>query len=199
MGKEGYIKFDCIYIESEPIPAEELIEINQWREKLYNLGLIGAYNNGIGFGNISIRIGNSNSFIITGSATGNLKSLNEEHYTRVIDFDFKNNSLTCKGPIKASSESLSHAAVYSVNPEAGAVIHTHNLDIWEKLVDKVPTTSKDAEYGTPEMAEGIEKLFKETDVKNKKILVMGGHREGIISFGKDLREAYNCLEISLLI
>ncbi len=191
MGKEGYIKFDCEWIESVPIPAEELIEINQYREKLYKLGLIGAYSNGIGFGNISTRIGNSTNFIITGSATGNLKSLNEEHYTRVINFDFKKNSLRCKGPIKASSESLSHAAVYSVNPEAGAVIHIHNLNIWEKLIYKVPTTPRDIEYGTPEMAEGIERLFKETDVKNEKILVMGGHREGIISFGKDLREAYN--------
>lgn len=41
------------------------------------------------------------------------------------------------------------------------------------------------------MAEGIKRLFKETNVKNKKILVMGRHKEGIISFGKDLREAYN--------
>jgi len=191
MDKEGYIKFDCKWIKSDPIPAEELIEINQCRGKLYNLGLIGVYSNGIGFGNISTRVGDSNNFIITGSATGNLKSLNEKHYTRVTDFNFKKNSLICKGPIKASSESLSHAAVYSVNPEAGAVIHIHNLNFWEKLIDNVPTTLRNVEYGTPEMAEGIERLFKDTDVKNEKILVMGGHKEGIISFGKDLREAYN--------
>ena len=39
------------------------------------------------------------------------------------------------------------------------------------------------------MAKEIQRLFRETDVKEKKILVMAGHKEGIISFGKDLDEA----------
>ncbi len=39
------------------------------------------------------------------------------------------------------------------------------------------------------MAEEVIRLFKETDVKKKKILVMPGHEEGVISFGKNLKEA----------
>ena len=65
--------------------------------------------------------------------------------------------------------------------------------LWERLINKIPTTSPEAEYGTPEIARDIIRLFKETDVKEKKILVMGGHKEGIISFGKDLDEAGNVL------
>ena len=59
----------------------------------------------------------------------------------------------------------------------------------EKLLELVPSTSKDVEFGTPEMAREIIRLFRETDVLEKKILVMGGHKDGIITFGKDLDEA----------
>ena len=113
---EGYIKFNCRWIKTAPFSKHKIAEINAWRDRLYKHGLIGSYSNGIGFGNISIRT-DINSFLITGSATGNLKKLNENHYVQVNEYDFLQNSLTCSGPIKASSESLSHA-----------VIHIHNMN-----------------------------------------------------------------------
>jgi len=61
--------------------------------------------------------------------------------------------------------------------------------LWNKLINKIPTSSPDVEYGTPEMAFEIHRLFKETDLSAKQILVMGGHEEGIISFGENLDEA----------
>jgi len=188
MDEKGYIKFNCNWIKSEPKSFSKFIEINNWRNKLYDLGLIGVYPNGIGFGNISIR-DNLNQFIITGSATGGIEKLSEQHYTKVTEFSLEKNSLTCEGPIKASSESLTHAAIYQTNPEVNVVIHVHNLNLWKKLINKIPTTSKDAEYGTPEMAKEIIRLFNETDVKEKKILAMEGHKEGIISFGNTMEEA----------
>ena len=99
------------------------------------------------------------------------------------------NSLTCTGPIKASSESLSHAVVYECSPETNAVIHIHNLDMWEKYIYKFPSTKAHALYGTPEIANEIKRLFSDTNLRVKKFIVMGGHREGIISFGKTLDEA----------
>lgn len=185
---EGYIKFNCDWIKAGPIDSNLIQELNVWRDTLYKLGLIGVYNNGIGFGNLSFRIEN-NSFLISGSATGNLKKLNENHYSLVTDYDLLNNTLTCTGPIKASSESLSHAAIYEYSPRINAVIHIHSISLWEKLKNKVPTTSEKATYGTPEMAFEIKRLFKETLVTDEKIIVMGGHQEGIIAFGKTLEEA----------
>jgi ribulose-5-phosphate 4-epimerase/fuculose-1-phosphate aldolase len=185
---EGYIKFNCNWIKAEPISPDKLIEINKWRDTLYNLGLIGAYDNGIGFGNISIRL-NNHTFLITGSATGGLTQLNENHYVVVNEYNLKRNSLTCIGPIKASSESLSHAVIYECSQDTKAVIHIHNIGLWEKLIHNVPTTREDIEYGTPDMANEIIRLFEETSVKDKKMIVMGGHREGIITFGKTLDEA----------
>jgi len=186
---EGYIKFDGKPVGNEPLSDEEIKEINGWRERLYKLGLIGAYDNGIGFGNISVRVGNSDKFIITGSATGGIEGLDKRHYTKVVSYDFGKNSLLYNGPIEASSESMTHAAVYESDPRINAVIHVHNLGLWTKLLDKVPTTSKVVTYGTPEMANEVVRLFRETDVKEKKILAMGGHEEGVISFGAGLEEA----------
>ncbi|MBN2102171.1 MAG: class II aldolase/adducin family protein [Candidatus Aenigmarchaeota archaeon] len=186
--ENGYIKFSCEWIKGEPLPEKSIKELNFWRKKMFDLGLIGMYDNGIGFGNISIRIGETRQFIITGSATGGTKNLGPEHYVKVTEVRHEKNSLVCVGPIKASSESMTHAAVYDSDPNAMAVIHVHNLKIWKKLLNKVPTTSKDATYGTPEMAEEVMRIFRETDVKKKGIFVMGGHEEGIITFGKTLEE-----------
>ena len=58
---------------------------------------------------------------------------------------------------------------------------------------KVPTSDNLVPYGTPEMAKEIKRLFEETSLSNEKIMVMGGHEEGIISFGKNLEEAANVL------
>jgi len=189
---EGYIKFNYNWIKDKPIPINKLSEINKWRDKLYKLKLIGAYDSGIGFGNISIRFEN-NTFIITGSATGNLRELSGNHYVLVTEYNLMKNSLTCKGPIKASSESLSHAVIYECLSDTNAVIHIHNLGLWEKLINKVPTTNKNISYGTSEMANEIKRLFEESNVRDEKIFVMGGHKEGIISFGKTLDEAGNTL------
>jgi methylthioribose-1-phosphate isomerase len=185
---EGYIKFKCIWRKSEPVSEAKLNDLNKWRIKLFSLGLIGACDDGIGFGNISVRDVH-NKFIITGSATGNLNTLTPEHYVLVDAYNLKENSLVCTGPIKASSESLSHAAIYESSENTNAVIHVHDLTLWKRLIDKVPTTKRNVLYGTPEMANEIKRLFKETNVSDEKIIVMAGHEEGIISFGNDLNEA----------
>jgi L-ribulose-5-phosphate 4-epimerase len=39
------------------------------------------------------------------------------------------------------------------------------------------------------MAREIMRLFKKTDVRSRKILVMAGHEGGIVTFGKNLEEA----------
>ena len=196
---EGYIKYDCQWITGEPVLFEGFAEINNWRQRLHQLGLIGMNPNKIGFGNISLRALGTNQFYITGSATGGIKHLTEAHYTRVIDFDIKKNSLTCKGPIKASSESLSHAAVYSAASEINAVVHVHHLKSWQLLINQLPTTCNTVAYGTPEMHWEIIRLFKETDLRTKQVLVMGGHPEGIVAFGRNMEEAGRALMAQLTI
>jgi len=50
---------------------------------------------------------------------------------------------------------------------------------------KIPTTSKKAPYGTPAMAREVKRLYGGSNLRDKKILVMGGHPEGSITFGSN--------------
>ncbi len=175
--------------EEFPFQEEIFSQLETARTKLYKLGLIGMYPDGIGFGNISVKTGEGSSFIITGSATGQFEKLDQSHYALVTGYDFDKNSISCSGLTKASAESLTHAAVYESLPEIGAVVHVHCLWLWEKLLNNYPTTSDEIEYGTPEMAYAVGKLASEINGRKEKVIVMGGHREGILAFGNNLIEA----------
>ena len=188
---EGYIKYQCYWKKQASVSSTEIVELNLWRQQLYKLGLIGVYPNGIGFGNLSIR--NNNTIIISGTQTGALRNLTAQHYTKVTNFDWQKNTVTCIGEIQASSETLTHGAVYTANPEIRAVIHVHHLQLWQKLLNRVATTNKNCAYGTPEMAKEIIRLCQQKTTKAQKIIIMSGHKEGIITFGQDLAEAGNIL------
>jgi len=186
---EGYIKFQCKWEQEEIQIPEELFRTLKWsRSQLYELGLIGMYPDGIGFGNISVRADGC-TFVITGSATGQFNRLSQSHYSLVSTFNFSNNSISCKGLTKASAESLTHAAVFEALPEVGAVVHVHCLWLWEKLLNDYPTTSEKIEYGTPEMALAVQSLAAEMGMRDEKVIIMGGHREGILAFGRTLEKA----------
>ncbi len=187
--EEGYIKFNLKW-NNKPFDFinHDFIAINSCRDKLFNYGLIGAYPDGIGYGNLSIR-DTKNEFIITGSATGNLKKLSKKHYALVKDFNIQKNSIECDGLTKASSESLSHGVIYQSNPEVNAVIHIHHKNMWEHYLNKLPTTDKKAVFGTPEMAIALKNLIHQ----HSGIIIMGGHQEGIITYGRSLETAEEIL------
>ena len=187
---EGYIKFNCIWEQREIKFQDELYaQLETARTQLYALGLVGMYPDGIGFGNISVRSNEDESFIISGSATGGFANLKQSDYALVTKYNISENTIFCSGLTKASSESLTHAAVYKSLPEVGAVVHVHCLWLWKKLLNLYPTTSAEIEYGTPEMADAVGKLASEINKKEEKIIVMGGHQEGILVFGSNLTDA----------
>ncbi|MES2621783.1 MAG: class II aldolase/adducin family protein [Bacteroidota bacterium] len=188
MKPEVGIKFNCRWLEEKPLDYKYLKELNQWRNRLFKAGLIGVYPDGIGYGNMSIRF-QRDKFIITGTATGHLQRLNARHYTQVTAFNLDKNRVTTVGPIKASSESLTHAMLYECNKEINAVFHVHHKGLWKKLMRVVPTTKASIEYGTTAMANEMLRLFKETDLATQKIFVMAGHEDGIVTFGKTMDEA----------
>lgn len=196
MNEEGVIKFNCTWIKEAPLNVELIRELNTWRDTLYKLKLLGVTNDGIGYGNVSCRY--KDNFIISGSGTGKLQHLTNEHYATVINYSVEQNKLTAVGPVIASSESLTHAMIYKSQPAVNAVFHVHHFALWEKLLNKIPTTDIDVAYGTPAMANEIVRLFKETNLASEKIFVMAGHEEGIVSFGKDVNEAGNILLAALV-
>jgi len=193
VSETGSAKFKCEQVPIEISRFAGFAELNRYRRKLLALGMIGVDASGVGFGNLSIRDGATAQFYITGSATGRIPELMPADYARVVAYDFARNWLQCEGSTIASSESLTHAAVYESDPTARAVIHCHDLKLWAALLDKAPTTPKRVEYGTPEMAYAVRRLFEGTDVEKRKIFVMAAHDGGLVTFGRNLKDAFGIL------
>ena len=129
-------------------------------------------------------------FIISGTQTGELSELTPEHYALVKLCDPIENHIIAQGPIKPSSEALTHGAIYALSPEIQAVIHVHSPEIWS-LRDRLlmPVTPMDIPYGTPGMAQAVQQLWQSGQLKSAPVLAMGGHEDGIISFGRNMAEA----------
>jgi L-ribulose-5-phosphate 4-epimerase len=188
-----YVKFSLVRTRAAISPFNGFDELNACRRKLLELGLIGVDSNGIGFGNLSVRDGATDNFYITGSATGGIPELTLANCVKAVAYDFERNWLRFEGSAIPSSESLTHAAIYESDAKAEAVIHCHDSKLWAALLNQAPTSSKTIDYGTPELAYEIMQLFKQTDVGSRRILVMAGHAAGILTFGKDLEEAFAVL------
>jgi len=194
MRETGSGKFTCQQVPIEISRFAGFAELKRYRRKLLALGMIGVDASGVGFGNLSIRNGATSRFYITGSATAGISELMPTDCAKVVAYDFARNWLQCEGSTVASSESLTHAAVYESDPTARAVIHCHDMKLWAALLEKAPTTPKRVEYGTSEMAHAVRRLFEATDVEKRKIFVMAAHDGGLVTFGKDLQEAFGILK-----
>ena len=189
---EGYIKYQSNW-EKRPVDVAEhyVDEILQWREIIYRQKWIGLNKERIGYGNISRRI-RTVEFLITGSATGGVQNIGAEQLAVVTDIYPEQNSLSCYGLTEASSEAMSHGAIYAALPEVSHIVHIHDAALWNKWKGKLPTTSSTIAYGTPAMAEELARLV--TGLKSlKQVIVMGGHKEGIIAYGSNFREVYDSL------
>jgi len=190
--QEGVIKYQCHW-DKKPInilSTEELEKFNYWRNSLVERGVIGVDVTGVGFGNISIRISNRKEFIITGSQTGHLKRLSHNDLSLVTEYSITGNFVRCSGLSKASSEALTHAAIYNHSPQYGSVIHIHSHRIWKLAKETYPVTNPTAEYGTSELALSVEMTKKKIDDNKSEhlapIIILGGHPDGIIIFETNL-------------
>jgi L-ribulose-5-phosphate 4-epimerase len=165
-------------------------ELKLYRQQLLQLGLIGMNSHGVGFGNLSVRSGRTSDFYITGTATAGVAELRPEQCAKVVGYDFDRNWIRYDGSVAPSSESLTHAAVYESASNVRAVIHCHDLNLWKALLNEAPITCAKAEYGTPEMAYEIMRLFRNSGLRSRKVLVMAGHEGGLLSWGENLKEAF---------
>jgi len=85
---DGVVKYSLEF-EAKKLSHEAVcLEIETVRKRLYALQLIGAYKNGIGYGNISHRDKESDSFYITATQTGELKNLQIKDYSYVQSVNF---------------------------------------------------------------------------------------------------------------
>ena len=190
--QEGVIQFDLQWRQTGTIKAD-LAALNAWRDILRKLELIGEdprRYQGYGFGNVSQRHGTGNQFVISGTQTGHIRTIEECHYALVTEFDPSSNRVTAKGPVRPSSESMTHGVIYSLDASVNCVLHVHSAAIWNAASKlSLPLTRADVDYGTPAMAAEVSRLFTETDVNRQGIFAMAGHQDGVVSFGSMPEEA----------
>ena len=195
------IKFQLEHDEtrsSSVRPTHAWEELRHWRQRFYQLKLIGqepGRYDGAGYGNVSCRVppfrdrANHKAFLITGTQTGDQTALPDFGYALVREYYPRQNRVVSEGPIKPSAESLTHGMIYDLFPQARWVFHAHCPEIWRASQRLgIPTTGKDVPYGTPEMAMAVARLRDEVGL-DEQILAMGGHEDGIITFGESASDA----------
>ena len=183
---EGVVKFRVEHTNA-PLPSNPVLaDLICLRDALHERGLVGVNIQDVGYGNVSIRH-NGNRFIISGTNTGRVPQLPQNGYCLVEDCDLLVNCVRSQGPVAASSESLTHYAVYAANPKIGCVIHVHSRALFETLLHgDAPSTPVDVPYGTPAMAESVRLIAA---AMPSGVIVMAGHDEGLLAFGKDCQTA----------
>jgi ribulose-5-phosphate 4-epimerase/fuculose-1-phosphate aldolase len=197
--QEGVIKFQLHYTPTAvlPLPVDELntavSALNAWRTLCLRLGVIGqnpTRYEGYGFGNISQRRGSTGNFLISGTQTGHLPQLTVQEYALVTACDPAQNAVWATGTCKPSSEAMTHAILYRLEPQIGAIIHGHDPAIWQATAQLgLPQTDTAVAYGTPAMAAEVTRLWQASDVAQRGIFTMGGHEDGVVAFGPTLEAA----------
>ncbi len=136
---------------------------------------------GYGFGNVSVR--SPEGFWITGTQTGGLEALAPEHYVLVTDADPETNAVTSVGPLRPSSEALTHAALYLCDAAIGCVLHVHAPRLWQQAERLgLPLTDPAVSYGTPQMSAEVVRRYRLLE-RPHGLIAMGGHEDGLVAFG----------------
>lgn len=182
---DGVIKYSSERVDGSAPTSAALSQLNAARTKLFELGLIGAYPNGIGYGNLSVREAGT-QFVISASATGADRTLREDQYCLVESFDIDRNWVRSRGALPASSESMTHGAIYLANSAVQCVIHVHSRVLFDCLLSRgALNTAADIAYGTPDMARAVMDLVQ-AQPQLPVLFVMAGHDEGVVAYGTDV-------------
>ena len=141
---EGYIKYNINWDKAPAYKNQHIDELVYWRDTVVKYGGIG-YDNSmkVGVGNLSARF--KTGFFISGSQTGHLQS-SAKIFTNVTQCHLEKNALYCIGPVKASSESMTHYAAYRGNHRVNGIIHIHHEKLWNKNLNILPTTNPKTQY-----------------------------------------------------
>ena len=191
---EGVIKFSySLSRPGEALPGGVARPLLAWRSVMRRLDLIGrapGRYGGLGYGNISRRVpGQPESFIITASQTSGVADAGEGELVRIRRFDLRRFRVEAEGALPPSSETMSHAMIYTADPEVNWVLHGHCPEIWENArAAGLPAISADIGYGTPGMAEAVADLLRR-DRSRPLVFVTLGHEDGVFACGASAGDA----------
>jgi len=190
---EGYVKYTAVHTPAPAVEAPHWAELNKARTQLHRLGVLGVNPQGIGFGNVSIRF-QGEEFLISGTATGASPELTPAEYCLVNSFDLAQNRIVSIGPVQASSEAMTHGAVYQSCSRANCVMHIHCGAVFNGMIrDGYPATAKNAAYGTPEIALVLAQCVQKLGM-DEGAVVLAGHDEGVIVWGPTVERALQLIQ-----
>ena len=190
---EGYTKYECAWIREPLLTGSVSADLNRLRCQMREYGYIGMIlGTDIGFGNVSER-STDGGFIVSGTQTGHIENLTDDDYSWVQSWDYETNSLVCIGCRQASSESLSHAAIYDTLPVVKFVAHIHSKTLWTKSLGTMPTTPEYAEFGTVALAKEIGKLCIAEGFAGA--IALGGHEDGLIFCGQTVDDIIKMVDV----
>ena len=200
---EGVVKFNLRFTSEAPLPASAVRELEAWRTLMRRLELVGqdpGRYEGFGFGNLSRRLepwdapAEKRRFLITGTQTGGLLQLGPQGYAVVTCCRPEENEVVAEGPVRPSAESLTHGSLYGADTSIRWVFHAHSPELWSRAESLgLPVTPEDIPYGTPELARAVRQMMEAPAVRREGILAVGGHEDGIFSFGSTAEEAGKAL------
>lgn len=180
---EGVTKYQLDFKSAKATDWGLCAELDAWRRVFFLLNLTGQdchRYGGLAYGNVSRRI-SAESFLISGTQTGELPHLTAQHYSRVIRCDVERNLIIAEGTIPPSSEALTHGAAYLASSTIQCVLHVHSPELWGHARSLgIAVTDPTVAYGTPAMAASVAALLQENPFQ---VIAMGGHEDGILSCG----------------
>ena len=193
MTREGVIKFSSNHnvCDLDEAATAATLRLIGWRNVLRRAGLLGIdpeRYDGVGFGNVSVRL-DATSFVVSGTQTSPIERAEPEHFVCIDSWNIGANWVTSAGPVRPSSETMTHAMLYALDTQISCVLHVHSPEIWnawQRLA--LPVTPRSADYGTPEMAQAVRDLY-DAGALESRVFVMLGHEDGIVVFGPTVEDA----------
>jgi hypothetical protein len=200
---EGVIRFA---MEHRAVPLDPLALagaaalLGAWREVLARLGVLGQHPGryaGVAYGNASVRLGplgavpqGARRFLVTATGTSGMPAVGLGEMCVVERWDIDGNRVASAGPRPPSSESLTHGALYDAAPDARVVLHGHAPELWRHgQALGLPVTDPGVAEGTPRMAREVQRLVRAGTAGAVGIIVMGGHPDGVLAFGRSGADA----------
>ena len=184
------VKFRTILKDSILKGDFNLEELKYWCRIFHEKELAPPYDGG-SYGNLSYRkTPGCNIFVITGSCTCLGNYSDNESFVEVTACDMDSNIIHAEGKRNPSSESMLHYAIYEQNKNVNAIFHGHYGALFESnFAIQIPTTEKEAAYGTKELVLETLKISSISD-----FFLIKNH--GFVSLGESMQEAGNkCLNI----
>lgn len=156
---------------------KKINELEYWCGIFKKYEFAPAYHGGSS-GNLSCRVSPKNDFLITASHTSLSDNMKINDFAYVENVNSVEKTILYKGNRTPSSESILHYFIFKVRPDINAVFHGH-YEFFLKFAEdlKIPSTSKEYEYGTIEIA----KASSELSINNN-FFILKNH--GFVALGK---------------